>query len=72
MVKMKRKVPAEPMPAPVGRFVCLGCGYEYIPELGDEDGEVAPGTKFKDLAEEWTCPDCGEEKVNFIPSSIEV
>ena len=68
MVKMKRKVPAEPMPAPVGRFVCLGCGYEYIPELGDEDGEVAPGTKFKDLAEDWTCPDCGEEKVNFISS----
>ena len=72
MVKMKRKVPAEPMPAPVGRFVCLGCGYEYIPELGDEDGEVAPGTKFKDLAEDWTCPDCGEEKVNFISSSAEV
>ena len=72
MVKMKRKVPAEPMPAPVGRFVCLGCGYEYIPELGDEDGEVAPGTKFKDLAEDWTCPDCGEEKVNFISSSVEV
>ena len=72
MVKMKRKVPAEPKPAPVGRYVCLGCGYEYIPELGDEEGEVAPGTKFKDLAEEWTCPDCGEEKVNFISSSVEV
>ena len=72
MVKMKRKVPAEPMPAPVGRYVCLGCGYEYVPELGDDEGEVAPGTKFKDLAEDWTCPDCGEEKVNFIPASVEV
>ena len=42
MVKMKRQVPEEPSPAPVGRYVCLGCGYEYIPELGDEEGEVAP------------------------------
>ena len=72
MVKMKRQVPEEPSPAPVGRYVCLGCGYEYIPELGDEEGEVAPGTRFKDIPQEWTCPECGEEKSNFIPSSEEV
>ena len=23
----------------------------------------------KDLPEDWICPDCGEEKANFIPSS---
>lgn len=69
MVKMKRATVDEPMPAPVGRYVCMGCGYEYIPELGDEEGEIRPGTAFKELPEEWTCPDCGEEKVNFIPSS---
>ena len=28
------------------RYVCSGCGYEYVPELGDEDGEIAPGTLF--------------------------
>lgn len=71
MVKMKRMVPAEPTPAPVGRYVCMGCGYEYIPELGDEDGEISPGTKFKELPEEWICPECGEEKANFIPSTKE-
>ena len=69
MVKMKRATVDEPTPAPVGRYVCMGCGYEYIPELGDEDGEIRPGTSFKELPEDWTCPDCGEEKVNFIPSS---
>lgn len=69
MVKMKRTVIDEPKPAPIGRYVCLGCGYEYIPELGDEDGEILPGTSFKDIPEEWTCPECGEEKKNFIPSS---
>ena len=72
MVKMKRQAAEEPSPAPVGRYVCLGCGYEYIPELGDEDGDIAPGTKFKDLPEDWVCPECSEEKSNFIPSSEEV
>lgn len=69
MVKMKRAVVEEAKPAPVGRYVCLGCGYEYIPENGDEDGEVRPGTSYKDLPEDWVCPDCGEEKSQFIPSS---
>ncbi len=72
MVKMKRAVVEEPNPAPVGRYVCLGCGYEYIPENGDEDAEIAPGTKYSELPEEWICPECGEEKANFIPSSKEV
>lgn len=71
MVKMKKAVVDEPKPAPVGRYVCLGCGYEYIPELGDEEGDVRPGTSYKELPEDWICPDCGEEKVNFIPSSNE-
>ena len=40
MVKMKR--PAPPRPEPIGkRYVCMGCGYEYIPELGDPDNEAA-------------------------------
>ena len=38
MVKMKR--PRLPKPEPIGkRYVCGGCGYEYIPELGDPDGD---------------------------------
>lgn len=71
MVKMKRAVVDEPKPAPVGRYVCLGCGYEYIPELGDEEADIRPGTSYKELPEDWICPECGEEKTNFIPSSKE-
>lgn len=66
MVKMKRAVIETPKPAPVGRYVCPGCGYEYIPEDGDEEGEVRPGTSYKDLPEDWTCPECGEGKETFI------
>ncbi len=65
MVKMKR--PQMPKPEPIGpRYVCNGCGYEYVPELGDEESEVAPGTLFKDLPEEWVCPECAETKEQFI------
>jgi alkylation response protein AidB-like acyl-CoA dehydrogenase/rubredoxin len=47
-------------------YVCGGCGYEYDPMTGDADGGVSPGTTFKALPEEWTCPVCGEEKDGFI------
>ena len=65
MVKMKRPTP--PKPAPIGdRYVCSGCGYEYVPELGDEDAEIAPGTLFEKLPEDWVCPECAEGKHMFI------
>ena len=41
-------------------------GYEYIPELGDEDAEIAPGTLFEKLPEDWVCPECAEGKDQFI------
>ncbi len=65
MVKIKR--PAPPKAEPIGpRYVCGGCGYEYIPEKGDPDAEVAPGTVFDKLPEGWVCPECGESKEQFI------
>lgn len=60
MVKMKRPTP--PKPAPIGdRYVCSGCGYEYVPELGDEDGEIAPGTLFEQLPASGCVPVRGDE-----------
>lgn len=65
MVKMKR--PVVPRPEPIGpRYVCNGCGYEYIPELGDEDADIAPGTLFENLPDDWVCPECAEEKSHFV------
>lgn len=67
MVKIKRPLP--PKPEPIGkRYVCGGCGYEYVPELGDEDGDIAPGTLFEKLPEDWVCPECAESKEMFIES----
>ena len=65
MVKMKR--PQPPRAEPIGpRYICGGCRYEYIPELGDEDAEIAPGTLFEKLPEDWVCPECAEGKHQFI------
>lgn len=65
MIKMKRPIP--PRPEPIGKsYVCAGCGYEYFPDLGDEDSEIAPGTLFEKLPEDWVCPVCAESKDSFI------
>lgn len=64
-VKM-RKATVLKEPSPWELYVCKGCGYEYDPAKGDEEGGVSIGTTFESLPEEWNCPLCGEEKTGFI------
>ena len=47
------------------KYVCVVCGYEYDPKLGDESQGVKPGTAFEDLPEDWVCPLCGVGKDQF-------
>lgn len=65
MKKMKRSKPEKLAPN-YKIYTCNGCGYEYNPMLGDLEGEIDPGTEFKNIPDEWTCPECGEEKTGFI------
>ena len=46
--------------------VLIACGYTYDEENGDSDNDVAPGTAFEDLPDDWTCPMCGLGKNMFI------
>jgi butyryl-CoA dehydrogenase len=32
---------------------------------GRPDNEIAPGTQFRDLPEDWVCPECAEAKDQF-------
>lgn len=41
------------------KYICDMCGYIYDPEVGDPDNGVDAGPAFKDLPDDWTCPDCG-------------
>ncbi len=47
---------------------CPGCGYTYEVEAGNELEGFAAGTAWKDIPDDWCCPDCGvREKVDFVP-----
>ena len=50
------------------KYVCEPCGYEYDPAVGDPDNEIAPGTAFEDIPEDWVCPLCGMGKEVFVPA----
>ena len=51
------------------RYVCGVCGYVYDPEKGDPDNDIAPGTSFDDLPDDWICPECGAGKEDFEPEN---
>jgi alkane 1-monooxygenase len=47
---------------------CPGCGYTYEVDAGNELEGFAAGTAWRDIPDDWCCPDCGvREKVDFIP-----
>ena len=47
------------------KYECIACGYIYDHELGDPTADIAPGTAFEDLPDDWVCPDCGVGKDQF-------
>jgi rubredoxin len=46
-------------------WMCLICGYIYNEEAGSPDEGIAPGTRWKDVPINWTCPECGARKDDF-------
>ena len=48
------------------RYLCEPCGYVYDPKVGDPDHDIAPGTAFEDLPDDWVCPWCGLGKEVFV------
>lgn len=47
------------------KWICDVCGYEYDEATGDAEHNIASGTKFADLPEDWVCPICGVGKDQF-------
>ncbi|NLN07897.1 MAG: High molecular weight rubredoxin [Firmicutes bacterium] len=56
---------AEKADQKMDKYVCKLCGYVYDPEKGDPDNNIAPGTPFADLPDDWVCPVCGVGKDQF-------
>lgn len=49
----------------LAKYKCSVCGYVYDPEKGDPESNIAPGTPFEDLPDDWVCPVCGAAKSDF-------
>ncbi|MEE1112538.1 MAG: rubredoxin [Bacteroidales bacterium] len=47
------------------KYECTVCGFVYDEAIGDPENGIAPGTKWEDLPEEYTCPLCGVGKEDF-------
>ena len=47
------------------KFVCVVCGFIYDEAKGDPDSGLPPGTRWEDIPEDWSCPECGVSKDNF-------
>ena len=50
------------------KYICVLCGYTYKPHKGDPENQIAPGTDFEDIPEDWCCPLCGASKADFEPT----
>ena len=47
------------------KYMCIVCGYIYDEAIGDVEHGLAPGTKWEDIPDSFTCPDCGVGKADF-------
>ncbi|MDY0188044.1 MAG: rubredoxin [Syntrophus sp. (in: bacteria)] len=51
----------------MGKYKCSNCNYIYDSERGYKKYGIPPGTDFKDVANDWRCPACGEGKSRYVP-----
>lgn len=47
------------------KYQCIVCGWIYDEADGWPQDGIAPGTKWEDIPDDWTCPDCGVSKMDF-------
>lgn len=50
---------------PFRTFMCVVCGFLYSEADGWPDDGIEPGTRWDEVPETWTCPDCGVTKADF-------
>ena len=47
------------------KYQCIVCGWIYDEAEGWPQYGIAAGTKWEDIPDDWTCPDCGVSKADF-------
>ncbi|AVJ34415.1 rubredoxin [Stenotrophomonas indicatrix] len=56
---------SEATPTTLRTWMCVVCGFLYREADGLPEEGIAPGTRWEDIPETWTCPDCGVTKDDF-------
>ncbi|MDO4592095.1 MAG: rubredoxin [Comamonadaceae bacterium] len=46
-------------------WMCLICGWIYDEAAGDPEHGIPAGTRWEDVPEDWTCPECACGKADF-------
>ena len=46
-------------------WMCVVCGFLYSEADGLPEEGIEPGTRWDDIPDTWTCPDCGVGKDDF-------
>lgn len=46
-------------------WMCLICGWIYHEAEGLPEDGIVSGTRWADIPENWSCPDCGARKEDF-------
>lgn len=47
------------------KWMCVVCGFIYDEAEGLPEEGIEPGTRWEDIPDTWTCPDCGVTKDDF-------
>jgi len=47
------------------KWMCVVCGFIYDEAAGLPEEGIEPGTRWEDVPDTWTCPDCGATKSDF-------
>lgn len=47
-------------------WLCIPCGYVYDEATGVPEEGIAAGTRWDDVPDTWTCPDCDVPKADFV------
>jgi rubredoxin len=52
-------------PAEYRHYACMYCGHIHDEEAGSPENGIAPGTRWEDIPDNWSCPMCSAEKPDF-------
>jgi len=56
---------------PMKKWRCVVCDFIYDEAQGIPDEGIPPGTRWEDVPESWTCPECGASKDDFVMEEMD-